>query len=160
MSFSMIDCISGWDKGKRIEALKTLSMCEEYLADHFPAFPVMPGVLMLEAMVQTGAWLLRLSSGLYNSIYLLREVKTIRYGSFVKPGDVLRLQVELLKSEGALFTFKGKGMVGDKAAVTGRFILAQKSLGEFQKESTAAEEKLARFFQEKSSALMECARGA
>ena len=61
MKFILIDRISVLERGQRIVAHKALSLAEEYLADHFPAFPVIPGVLMLEAMVQASAWLVRRS---------------------------------------------------------------------------------------------------
>ena len=59
MRFILVDRISELEAGRRIVAHKALSLAEEYLADHFPKFPVLPGVLMLEAMVQASAWLAR-----------------------------------------------------------------------------------------------------
>ncbi|MGW8257129.1 MAG: 3-hydroxyacyl-ACP dehydratase FabZ family protein, partial [Thermoguttaceae bacterium] len=67
MRFSLIDRIVDVELGVRISAVKTLSMAEEYLADHFPHFPVMPGVLMLEAMTQASAWLVRYSEDFAHS---------------------------------------------------------------------------------------------
>ena len=64
MRFSLIDRIVELEPGERVTATKSLTMAEEYLADHFPHFPVMPGVLMLEAMTQAGAWLVRVSEDL------------------------------------------------------------------------------------------------
>ncbi|MGA2254534.1 MAG: hypothetical protein ABSG53_07735, partial [Thermoguttaceae bacterium] len=61
MRFLLIDRIVDFQPGAQITAVKSLTMAEEYLADHFPNFPVMPGVLMLEAMTQAAAWLIRLS---------------------------------------------------------------------------------------------------
>jgi 3-hydroxyacyl-[acyl-carrier-protein] dehydratase len=156
MSFFMIDRIVSWEKGKRIVALKTLSLCEEYLADHFPAFPVMPGVLMLEAMAQAAEWLLRLSDDISVHIFLLREVRAVRYGNFVRPGDLLRLQVELLKNEGARYTFKGKGVVGNVDAVTGRFTLVRKELKKLQPGLDGLLEKIELHFRERRLALMRC----
>ena len=63
MRFSLIDRIVELEPGVRITAVKSLTMAEEYLADHFPHFPVMPGVLMLEALTQAGAWLVRVERG-------------------------------------------------------------------------------------------------
>ncbi|MHC4717931.1 MAG: hotdog family protein, partial [Planctomycetota bacterium] len=59
MKFHLVDRIESVEPGSRIVGIKSLSLAEEYLADHFPAFPVLPGVLMLESLVQTAAWLLR-----------------------------------------------------------------------------------------------------
>src|ERR687888_105779 len=60
MRFNLVDRIVEVQPGRSLRAVKNLTLGEEYLADHFPAFPVMPGVLMLEALVEAGAWLLRL----------------------------------------------------------------------------------------------------
>ena len=57
MRFTLVDRILELQAGQEITAVKNLSLAEEYLADHFPLFPVLPGVLMLEAMTQAGAWL-------------------------------------------------------------------------------------------------------
>lgn len=130
MGFRMIDRIVSHEPGSRIEALKQLSICEEYLADHFPEFPVMPGVLMLEALLQAAGWLLRLSGDDEGTIFLLVTAKTIRYGNFVKPGDELKISVQLLERDGDTVSFKGKGTVGGKNAVQGRFSLKRLRLGE------------------------------
>ena len=61
MRFHLVDRVLELEPGERIVAIKNLSLAEEYLADHFPGFPVMPGVLMLEAMTQAAAWLVRAS---------------------------------------------------------------------------------------------------
>ena len=77
--------------GKLIRAGKPLSLAEEYLQDHFPAFPVLPGVLMIEAMVQSSAWLVRISEDFRHSMVLLKEARNVSYGSFVSPGDTLEI---------------------------------------------------------------------
>jgi 3-hydroxyacyl-[acyl-carrier-protein] dehydratase len=97
MRFVLIDRIVELEPGRRLEAVKNLSLAEEYLADHFPGFPVMPGVLMLEALTQAGAWLVRDMEDFAHSVILLKQARTIKYGSFVEPGRRLVLQVELLK---------------------------------------------------------------
>ena len=61
MRFNLIDKIVEVQAGVSLKALKNLTLGEEYLADHFPTFPVMPGVLMLQTLVEAGAWLLRIS---------------------------------------------------------------------------------------------------
>ena len=64
MRFHLIDRILELDPGKRIRMVKNLTLGEEYLADHFPTFPVMPGVLMLQTLVEGSAWLLRATEDL------------------------------------------------------------------------------------------------
>ncbi len=159
MLFSMIDQIVKCEKGKRLAALKVLSRGEEYLADHFPSFPIMPGVLMLEAMVQAGAWLMRLSEGFSPPVILLREVRAVRYGSVVKPGDELRVEVELAGRDGEDASFKGSGRVGERNAVVGRFVLRRISLARLDPGLEGAEVDIARFLEGQLSSLMESGRG-
>ncbi|MGD9644825.1 MAG: beta-hydroxyacyl-ACP dehydratase, partial [Pirellulales bacterium] len=75
MRFTLIDRIVECEPWQKIAARKNLTLAEEYLADHFPGFPVMPGVLMLEAMTQAGAWLVRASEDFRHSMVVLREAR-------------------------------------------------------------------------------------
>src|SRR5438552_7984430 len=109
MRFNLVDEIRQLEPGRKIQAVKNLTLGEEYLADHFPTFPVMPGVLMLQALVEAGAWLLRLTEDYRHSVVVLREVKNIKYGSFMEPGRQLQLGVELNDRSEGLATMKGKG---------------------------------------------------
>jgi 3-hydroxyacyl-[acyl-carrier-protein] dehydratase len=126
MKFQLIDRVLSCE-ADRIVAVKHVTAAEEYLADHFPGFPVLPGVMMLEALVQAAReWLAR--SG--RSRYVLGEVKTLRYGNFVRPGEGLRVEVALDKegSDGCV-AFKGSASVirpdapADETAVSGRFTM-------------------------------------
>jgi 3-hydroxyacyl-[acyl-carrier-protein] dehydratase len=130
MRFVLIDRIVELEPGRRLEAVKNLSLAEEYLADHFPGFPVMPGVLMLEALTQAGAWLVRDMEDFAHSVILLKQARTIKYGSFVEPGRRLVLQVELLKHSERETEFKGKGVIDDQTMVSGRFTLTRYNLRE------------------------------
>ena len=124
MRFYLVDRIELIERGKRIVGLKSLSLAEEYLADHFPAFPVLPGVLMLEALVQTAAWLVRIEQNWSMSLIELVQARNIRYGSFVVPGQTLRTEVELLGIEADRAKCKGTGRLADGSqAVGGRFEL-------------------------------------
>src|SRR5438067_12892897 len=107
MRFNLVDRILEVEPGRRICTLKHLTLGEEYLADHFPTFPVMPGVLMLQALVETGAWLLRLSDEFQHSVIVLREAKSVKYGTFMEPGRQMTLTAELVEQAGSLATFKG-----------------------------------------------------
>ena len=158
MFFSMIDRIVSYEKGKRITAMKTLSLCEEYLADHFPSFPIMPGVLMLEAMAEAGAWLLRLSEGFSHSVFLLREVRAVRYGSVVTPGDELWLEVAIVDRSADGVAFRGSGKVSGRNAVVGRFVLTRQPLRELSPQLNKVDEEISRFFEERLASLMECER--
>lgn len=128
MRFVLIDRILEVQPGRSLRAVKNLSLAEEYLSDHFPGFPVMPGVLMLEAMTQAGAWLIRDMEDFAHSIIVLKQARTIKYGSFVEPGRQLELRVELVSDDGANATFKGVGVVEGQEMVKGRFILTRHNL--------------------------------
>ena len=114
--------------GPSLVAIKNLSMSEEYLSDHFPGFPVMPGVLMLEALTQAGAWLIREMEDFAHSIIILKQAKTIKYGSFVEPGRQLELRVELTEYDGRDCAFKGVGSIDGQEMVKGRFVLTRYNL--------------------------------
>ncbi|MCY2926557.1 MAG: beta-hydroxyacyl-ACP dehydratase [Planctomycetota bacterium] len=123
MKFILADKIESIELGKRIVTVKALSLAEEYLADHFPIFPVLPGVLMIEAMVQSAAWLVRLQQNFAKSIIVLRSARNVRYSSFVAPGNFLRCELEAVSIADDAATFKGSGHVGDTQVVSGRLEL-------------------------------------
>ena len=128
MRFVLIDRILDVQPGRSLVAVKNLSLAEEYLSDHFPGFPVMPGVLMLEALTQAGAWLIRETEDFASSIILLKQAKTIKYGSFVEPGRQLELRVELVSDDGKDAVFKGMGVIEGQEMVKGRFTLTRRNL--------------------------------
>ena len=100
MRFNLVDRIVEVKPGTSLDAVKNLTLGEEYLADHFPTFPVMPGVLMLEALVEAGAWLLRLTDDFKHSMIVLREARNVKYGTFMAPGHQMSLRVELVEQAG------------------------------------------------------------
>jgi 3-hydroxyacyl-[acyl-carrier-protein] dehydratase len=128
MRFNLVDRIVEVQPGKMLRAVKNLTLGEEYLADHFPSFPVMPGVLMLEALVEAGAWLLRLSEDYRHSVIVLHEVRNVKYGTFMEPGRQMQVTVELGEQDGALATFKGKGEVDGAQTVSARLTLRRYNL--------------------------------
>src|SRR6201993_4754118 len=111
MRFNLVDRLLDFESGKRIRMVKNLTLAEEYLADHFPTFPVMPGVLMLETLVEAGAWLLRLTEDYRHSVIVLREARNVKYGSFMQPGFSLVVTVEMTPppADAPEVVFKGKG---------------------------------------------------
>jgi len=133
MRFELIDGVESFEAGKKLVAWKGLTLGEEYLADHFPAYPVMPGVLMLEALSQSAAWLIRVSTGFVYPVAVLREVKGVKYGTFVEPGNRLRLVVEVSSPSPdgeSCWAFKGTGFVDKQVAVAGRLKLAAYKLAD------------------------------
>src|SRR5438132_2116122 len=111
MRFNLVDRILEAEPGRRIRIVKNLTLAEEYLADHFPTFPVMPGVLMLQTLVESAAWLLRITEDFRHSVIVLREAKNVKYGNFTEPGKTLVVTTELIETDDCLATFKGKGEV-------------------------------------------------
>ncbi len=128
MRFVLVDRIIELKPGQSLVAVKNLSLAEEYLADHFPGFPVMPGVLMLEALTQAGAWLVRDMEDFAHSVVLLKRAKTIKYGSFVEPGRQLKLSVTLVSHDDRESTFKGEGSIEGQSMVRGQFTLMRYNL--------------------------------
>jgi len=123
MRYHLIDRILEVQPGKSLRAYKQLTLGEEYLADHFPTFPVMPGVLMLHALVEAGSWLVRLSRDYNPSVLVLREAKNVKYGSFFAPGHRMTVTVELAGEADGRFTFKGKGEVNGQTTLSAGFTL-------------------------------------
>jgi len=111
MRFTLLDRVVAVDPGKSITAIKTLSLSEEYLADHFPRFPVMPGVLMLESMTQAAAWAIRLGEDFAHSIVVLREARNVKYGDFVEPGKTLTVTAEVLSQDERTTKIKASGTI-------------------------------------------------
>lgn len=129
MKFNLIDKIIELTD-QRIVAVKHVSLAEEYLADHFPTFPVLPGVMMLEALTQAAGWLLHRRRGFARPMAVLKEAKNVKYGRFVAPGDWLRVEVEFLKDTESGASFKAAGLIGQQQAVSARIELAYFALAE------------------------------
>ena len=130
MRFTLIDRITELRPGVSITAVKALSLAEEYLQDHFPRFPVMPGVLMLEAMFQTATWLVYLTEDFRHSMVILKEARNIKYAGFVRPGETLSIRADLVTEDDNLTSFKAQGWVGQNIAVTGGLVLERFNIGD------------------------------
>ena len=130
MRFCLLDRICSLEPGVELTAVKNVSLAEEYLADHFPEFPVLPGVFMLEAATQSAAWLVRMSEDYAHSMIVLQEAKSVKFTDFVTPGNTLRMRVEQLKREDAIVSFKFEGKVGERTCVSGRLSLECFNLAE------------------------------
>jgi 3-hydroxyacyl-[acyl-carrier-protein] dehydratase len=111
MKFNLIDKVESLS-AEKIVAVKYVSLAEEYLADHFPTFPVLPGVMMLEAATQAAGWLLHHRYDFARSMAVLREARNVKYGRFVAPGAFLRMDVQPIKIDATGGTFKAVGSVG------------------------------------------------
>ena len=132
MKFILLDRIISIEPPRRIVARKSLSLAEEYLADHFPTFPVMPGVLMLEAMVQAAAWLVRVTNDFDRSMVVLEEAKNVNYKSFVVPGRSLVVTADAVRIDDDSSEFKASGRdgEGDEEIVKARLKLRHYNLAD------------------------------
>ena len=138
MRFQLIDRVLERDND-RLVAIKNVTSAEEYLADHFPGFPVLPGVLMLETLVQAGRLLIegvdsKPDKDLDDGPLVLADVRSVRYGNMVRPGQSLRVEVKLRGSDQDRWDLSGVGRVEEQVAVQGRF-----SLKPFIRESPAVD---------------------
>ena len=128
MRFILLDRVTELQSGQRISAIKALSLSEEYLADHFPQFPVLPGVMMIEALVQTAAMLVRVTNNFQQSMIVLKETRNVKYKSFVKPGNVLKIKLEAKSLEENESSFKGDVSVGELPMMEARLKLRHYNL--------------------------------
>ncbi|MCK4342279.1 MAG: beta-hydroxyacyl-ACP dehydratase [Phycisphaerae bacterium] len=128
MKFVLIDRITEFEPGRRIVAQKALSLAEEYLADHFPRFPVLPGVLMLEALVQASAWVVRERLDFAPSLVLLKEARNVTYKSFLTPGQIMTIESVCKELDAEQSSFTASGWVDGREMLKGRLTLRHLSL--------------------------------
>ena len=140
MRFTLLDRITSLEPGAKITAVKNLTMAEEYLADHFPHFPVMPGVLMLEAMTEAGAWLIRATEDFAHSMVVLRKVGNVKYGQFVQPGQTLEVSAEILSQADGETKIKARGTMNGRLTVAGRLTLQSYNLADVHPSRQATDE--------------------
>jgi 3-hydroxyacyl-[acyl-carrier-protein] dehydratase len=130
MHFTFVDRVVELEPGVKITTLKCLSLAEEYLADHFPRFPVMPGVLMVQAMVDAGALLVGATEDFAYSMITLKEARNVRFADFVQPGNVLTVTAELQKLDTRDAELKTQGTVNGRTAVSARLTLERYNLAD------------------------------
>jgi 3-hydroxyacyl-[acyl-carrier-protein] dehydratase len=130
MKFILIDKIVSLEKGKTLTAIKCVSLAEEYLGDHFPTFPVLPGVLLLQGLVESASWLVRTTEGFAHSMVLLQEARNIKYKSFLTPGSRIEYTVQARIIEENVSSFSGCGVADGEKIVEGRFGLRHFNLSD------------------------------
>ncbi len=130
MKFVLIDKIVSFEKGKTLTAIKNVSLAEEYLGDHFPAFPVLPGVLLLQGMVESAGWLVRKTEDFAHSMILLEQARNVKYKSFLAPGSQIRYTVEARTIAENASSFTGSGVADGQTIVEARFGLRHFNLAE------------------------------
>ncbi|HEY2660705.1 MAG TPA: 3-hydroxyacyl-ACP dehydratase FabZ [Caulobacteraceae bacterium] len=121
--FLLVDRAEEYKPHQSIVGIKCVTVNEPFFVGHFPNNPVMPGVLIVEAMAQTGAVLMSksLDVAVEGKTILFMSLDNCRFRHPVRPGAVLRMNVEVLRARGDVFKFRGKAMVGEKLAAEVEF---------------------------------------
>ncbi|MBE9556555.1 MAG: 3-hydroxyacyl-ACP dehydratase FabZ [Proteobacteria bacterium] len=121
--FLMIDRVVDIVKGESAVGVKAVTVSEPHFQGHFPQRPIMPGVLIVEAMAQTAAVLVvhELGEEAMNKLVYFMSINTARFRKPVVPGDMLRIPVTIKQNRGAVCKFEGKAMVGDTLVAEATF---------------------------------------
>ncbi len=113
--FLLVDKVTELEENKRIVGIKNVTVNEPFFQGHFPEYPIMPGVLIVEAMAQVGGLLAFKSSGVEGEkIVYFAGIDKARFRQPVVPGDQLRFVVELLRTKRSIWVFKGEAFVDEK----------------------------------------------
>jgi len=128
----LVDRVLEIESGVRIKAIKNVSINEPYFLGHFPQRPVMPGVLMLEALAQAAALLSFESAGKdadENSVYYFAGIDGARFKRPVEPGDQLLLEVTLIRAKSGIFKFAARASVDGELAVEAELMCTMRQVG-------------------------------
>lgn len=124
--FLLVDKVTEMEAEKRVVGIKNVSINEPFFAGHFPEYPVMPGVLILEALAQVGAIAVLDMEQNRGKIGFLAGVDKCRFKRQVKPGDQLRLEVEIIRMKGPIGKGKGIATVDGEIACEAEIMFAIK----------------------------------
>ena len=127
----LVDRVLEIEKGKRIRALKNVSINEPFFTGHFPHRPVMPGVLMLEALAQAAALLAFDALGTTpddKTVYYFAGIDGARFKRPVEPGDQLVLEVDLDRMKAGIFKFRARAKVGDDIATEAELMCTMRTI--------------------------------
>lgn len=122
--FLLVDRILELEPGKRAVGIKNVTANEPFFVGHFPGYPVMPGVLVIEALAQVGAVALLQMPEFQGKLAFLAGLENVRFRRQVVPGDVLRLEVELTRLKGRVGKGLGRALVGEEVAAEGEILFA------------------------------------
>ena len=122
--FLLVDRVVELEPGRRAVGLKNVTIGEPFFQGHFPGYPVMPGVLIVEALAQVGAVALLTTEQFQGQLALFAGIDKVRFKRQVKPGDTLRLEVELGQLRRGVGTGLGTATVGGELACRGEFMFA------------------------------------
>lgn len=127
--FLLIDRVETIELGKSIVALKNVTMNEAFFVGHFPQRPVMPGVLIMEAMAQAGAVLAYRSTGTSPKegvLFYFAGIDNARFRRIIEPGDQLHLHVNVIRARREIWKLNGSVYVGEELACSAEFLSARK----------------------------------
>jgi 3-hydroxyacyl-[acyl-carrier-protein] dehydratase len=129
----LVDRVLDWEAGKQIRAIKNVSVNEEFFNGHFPNKPVMPGVLIIEALAQTAALLAFLTMGQNpddTAVVYFLGIDGARFKRPVEPGDQLVMEVEIVRHARGIWKFQAKAMVDQQLAVEAELMCTMRSISE------------------------------
>ncbi len=122
--FLLVDRVLELDAGKRAVGIKNVTVNEPFFQGHFPGTPIMPGVLIVEAMAQLGAVIVLSQPENQGKLAFFAGIDGMRFRRQVIPGDQLRLEVEITRMRGTLGKGTGRALVGDQVAAEGNIMFA------------------------------------
>ncbi len=149
MKFVLIDKVISLKSGSEIKCVKSVSLAEEYLGDHFPDFPVLPGVLLLEGLIESASWIVREKQHFSNSMVLLEQAKNVKYKSFAAPGMQIEYTVAAKAIEENVSSFKGIGLCNGKEIVEAKFALRHFNLGDSDPKMASVDGKIVEAMKER-----------
>jgi 3-hydroxyacyl-[acyl-carrier-protein] dehydratase len=131
MRFLLVDAIHSHQAGKSISGVKNVTMSEDFFTHHFPETPVMPGLLLVEALVQLARWMIITESG-FATTALVAAIEQVKFREFVAPGEQVRLHVDVLSADDGYRRFRGSGQVDGKDRAVAAFVLRDVPLADLE----------------------------
>lgn len=122
--FLLVDQIVELEEGKRIVGIKNVTINEPFFQGHFPGYPVMPGVLIVEAMAQVGAVALLKMPEYAGKLVFFAGIDKVRFRQQVRPGDQLQIEVEFSRIRGSVGKSQGRAYVGNRLVAEGELMFA------------------------------------
>lgn len=122
--FLLVDRILELEEGKRAVGLKNVTVNEPFFPGHFPGYPVMPGVLIVEALAQVGAVAILKVEANRDKLAFFAGIDKFRFRGQVKPGDTLRLEVEITRLKGSIGKGQATATVGERVVAEGEIMFA------------------------------------
>jgi 3-hydroxyacyl-[acyl-carrier-protein] dehydratase len=132
----LVDRVLSWESGKTITAIKNVTINEEFFNGHFPHKPVMPGVMMIEALAQTAALLSFLTAGQKpddNTVVYFVGIDGARFKRPVEPGDQLKMEVEIIRAARGIWKYKARASVDGQTAVEAELMCTVRSASDASK---------------------------